>query len=253
MHRESPLRVRVEDLTVAYNGEPVLSGVNLEFRGPGLVQIIGPNGAGKTTLLKAILGLIKPARGRVLLDGVEATGRPEMVGRYAGYVPQNPSAPKLSPMTVREFVETSLRLRGVTRSRERAAEVLHTLGIRGEVLESRLWELSMGMLQRVFIARAIAPDPKMLVMDEPLASVDPAGRMEIARIIAGLARERLVLMTSHEPSLLLGHTDIIVIINRRLIASGPPEEVYREEVLRRVYGESVARGLVLAGEGGAHG
>lgn len=70
------MRVRVEDLTVAYNGEAVLSGVNLEFQGPGLVQIIGPNGAGKTTLLKTILGLVKPLRGKVLLDGVEARGGP---------------------------------------------------------------------------------------------------------------------------------------------------------------------------------
>ncbi|WP_062662491.1 ATP-binding cassette domain-containing protein [Aeropyrum camini] len=166
------MRVRVEDLTVAYNGEAVLSGVNLEFQGPGLVQIIGPNGAGKTTLLKTILGLVKPLRGKVLLDGVEATGRPEVAGRYAGYVPQNPSAPRLSPITVREFVETSLRLRGVARAKERALEVLGSLGLEGEVLEARLWELSMGMLQRAFIARAIASNPRILVMDEPLASID---------------------------------------------------------------------------------
>ncbi|MEB3861055.1 MAG: hypothetical protein GSR84_02400, partial [Desulfurococcales archaeon] len=98
-----------------------------------------------------------------------------------------------------------------------------------------------------------APGPRLLVMDEPLANIDPAGRLGLARLIAGLARDRLVVVASHEPNLLLPYTKYMVLVDRGVVAQGPPGEVFRERVLERVYGASVTRGLVLAGEEGAHG
>ncbi|MEB3861535.1 MAG: ATP-binding cassette domain-containing protein, partial [Desulfurococcales archaeon] len=116
------MRVEVEDLTVEYDGVKALEGVNLRLEGPGLVQVIGPNGAGKTSLLRAMLGLVKPSRGRVLIDGVDVTGSPRLAGRFAGYVPQRPRAPRLSPMTVLELVVTGLRMRGRRNPRGLAVE-----------------------------------------------------------------------------------------------------------------------------------
>ncbi len=246
------MKVQIEDLEISYNGDPVLSGVNLELEGPGLVQVVGPNGSGKTTLLRAILGLIPPRRGRIYIDGVDVTGRPHAAGKLAGYVPQNPSAPKLSPMTVWEFISTGLKLRGIHNT-SKVEEVLNIVGVPREAWDSRLWELSGGMLQRVFIARAISHDPRLLVMDEPLSSIDPQGRMGLARLIASLSRDRLVIMSSHDPNLLLSTTQTIIIVYHGVIAIGPPGEVFKKEVLESIYGATVRRGLVLSGEEGAHG
>ncbi len=247
------MKLVLDNVTVDYNGYTALRNVSLTLTGPGLYQVIGPNGAGKTTMLKVILGLVKPVKGRVLVDGVEVTGSPGRAGRFIGYVPQNPGAPQLSPMTVIEFIEASLEMRGVRRPRTHAVKALNSVGVGREYYDYRLWELSGGILQRVYIARALAPNPPILVMDEPLANIDPSGRLEIAQLISRISKDKLVVTTSHDPNLLLSSTKAIIIVNREVIAVGPPREVMRREVLARVYGGSVVEGIVLAGEGGAHG
>ncbi len=245
--------MEVQELTVEYSGVKALDRVNMRIEGPGLVQVIGPNGSGKTSLLRAILGLVKPSRGRIVIEGIDVTGSPRLAGRMAGYVPQRPGAPRLSPVTVLELVETSLRMRGHRDPRGLAEDALDAAGVGREHWGKRLWELSGGTLQRVFIARATAPGPRLLVMDEPLANIDPGGRLGLAKLIARLSRDRLVIVASHEPNLLLPYTRYMVLVDRGVVAQGPPSQVFRKHVLERVYGASVTRGLVLAGEEGAHG
>ena len=91
-------------------------------------------------------------------------------------------------------------------------------------------------MQRVLIARALVHDPQILLMDEPLSAVDPRGRAELARLIGGLGEEKLVIVTSHDPALLLEYTRSIILLNRRVVAVGPPSELLRIELLRKVYG-----------------
>ena len=238
--------VVVEDVYVDYRGQRVLSKVNLTFRGAGLIQVMGPNGAGKTTLLRVILGLIKPQHGRVVVNGVDVTGRPQRAGRMIGYVPQLAILDRHYPLTVLEFVELELLLRhrmwprlSNKETREKAARVLRAVGLDESVWSKRLVELSGGQLQRSMIARALVHDPPILVLDEPLSAVDPVGKHEISRLIARLAEKKLVILTSHDPLLLLENTSMIVLLNRAVIAAGKPEDVLREDVLRRVYGEAV--------------
>ncbi len=239
------VRVEAEGVTVEYNGEPVLENVDLILEGPGLVQILGPNGAGKTTLLKTLLGLVRPVRGRVRIEGVDVTGRPELAGRYAGYVPQRPPLSKTNPITVYEFVASRLLFgkpwpRLSSRSvRGRVKEVLEAVGVPRGIWGKRLWELSGGQLMRTFIARTLVHEPRVLFLDEPLAPVDPRGKRELARLLGELARDRLVVVTSHDPMLLLDKTRTVVLVLKRIIAYGPPREVLRVEYLREVYGESV--------------
>ena len=223
------------------------------FHGPSLVQVLGPNGAGKTTLLKAILGLLKPLRGKVIVCGVDVTGEPSLAGRYIGYVPQMvPGEAFEFPITAWEVVQNHYMMyhkkwprvftgRDV---RKRVMEVLEIVGLPHEAWHSNFWELSGGQKQRVLIARAIVHDPPILIMDEPLGAVDPVGRVQLADFIGALAKEKLVIVSSHDPMLLLEHTDTVVLMNRRFYIVGPPSEVLRIENLREVYG----RAAVLIGD-----
>ncbi len=243
--RENPV-IRIVGLTVGYGNEIILENVDLEFRGPGLIQILGPNGAGKTTLLRTILGLIKPLKGKVYINDIDVTGSPGRAGSNIGYVPQlfitghNPY-----PVTAWEFIESSLllhrrwpRLFISLSDRGRIEYILKRVGLPREAWHKSLWNLSGGQRQRVLIARALIHDPRILVMDEPLSAVDPAGRAELAELIGLLAKEKLVVVTSHDPMLLLKYTNMVVLLNRRLYMYGRPEEVLTLENTRRIYGEA---------------
>jgi len=234
------LEVRLEDVTVRYGKTTALESASLALRGPGLVALLGPNGAGKTTLLRAILGLVRPVRGRILIDGEDVTSRPMLVGRHASYVPQRPPTGKYTPFTPWELVCTALLLRERwprtgCRESHRVEEALALAGVPGEAWHRRLSELSGGMLMRSFIARSLALGTRILLMDEPLAPVDPAGRSSLARLIEDLAEKRLVIVSLHDP-MLFRRLDWIVLLNRRVIASGPPSRVLRRDTLERVYG-----------------
>ncbi len=241
------IEVRLEGVDAGYGSEVVLRGVDLVLRGPGLVQILGPNGAGKTTLLRVMLGLLRPMRGRVLINGVDVTGRPELAGRFAGYVPQLEPGSRHFPLTAWEAVETEClvrcrkwpRLLADAGARRSAEEALRRVGLPREAWGRPLHRLSGGQRQRVLIARALVHRPRLLVMDEPFSAVDPAGKREIARLIESLAEESLVVMTSHDPMLLLHRTDVIVLVNRGIVAYGAPSEVLRAEILEKVYGAAI--------------
>ncbi len=236
MHKEPSLEVK--NVTVVLAGRPVLEGVSFSVEGPGLVQILGPNGAGKTTLLKTIVGLVRPRRGRILLCGVDVTGNPRLATRYAAYLPQLPPSMHGYPLTPLEL----LSFTGVDEGRARAA--LRQLGIDEEYWGTPIDRLSAGLRQRVFIAQAIARDTPIVLLDEPLSSIDPAARAELADTLRGLAEERLLLITSHDPAILLPYTRLLILLKRRVYAAGPPREVLTLENARKVYGRAA---LLLGG------
>jgi zinc/manganese transport system ATP-binding protein len=201
-----------------------------------------------STLLRALLGIIKPYSGRVLIDGEDVTGRPERIGKVAGYVPQITGAPRSHyPLTAWEMVESALLLRerrwprllAGREEREKVESVLRALGLGVEAWHRNIWSLSGGQRQRVLIARALVADPELLIMDEPLSSVDPLGRAELAKLIGELSAKRLVIVTSHDPMLLLQYTKLVILINREQFIVGPPEEALTLENARLIYGEAV--------------
>ena len=257
-NKNGVLVLEVAGLTVSYNNTIVIENVNFRLQSPGLVQVIGPNGAGKTTLLKAILGLVKPVKGVVYVNGGNVTGSPSKIGRIAGYLPQTPQVSVLSPITVWELVEGGLLMRN--RQLRHKSKILNdairkallSVGLDESIWYKRVWELSGGQRQRAFLARAIAHDPKLIVLDEPLAAVDPTGRSDLASLIGSFSRDKLVIVAGHEPHLLLPYTKVVILVNKRIVAIGEPSNVLRGEHLAKIYGDSLVEG-VLVGEGGAHG
>lgn len=238
----------IERLTVGYNGFPVIKNISFSIEGPSLIQILGPNGAGKTTLLKAILGLLKPINGRILVDHEDITGKPEKSSKYFGYVPQLFMSPTtMYPVTAWELVESTYmlykkkwpRLFPDRLTRIRVAEALRAVGLPRDKWHKTFWKLSGGERQRVLIAKALIHDPPILLMDEPLSAVDPIGKVEIARLIGCLKASKLILVTSHDPMLLLDYTDYIVLINREKFKIGTPDQILVTDIVKEFYGEAV--------------
>jgi len=221
----------------ALRGFYVFRDLDLELRGKGLYLVLGPNGAGKTTLLKLVAGLIKPVRGRVEVCGENVAGRPDKASKFVVYVPQlHPMRLPPVPMTVEEYLEA---VSGARRSA--IEEALRRVGLGPEYLSKTFQGLSGGELQRVFLAYTELVNKPVVLLDEPLSSVDVAGKVEIAEMIKSMARDRMVVVTSHDPTLFLDRDAVIVLLNRGLVAVGRASEVLREEVLEKVYGKSVTR------------
>lgn len=248
MCTEAMAALELVELTIGYE-RPLVAGINMSVKGPALVQVVGPNGAGKTTLLKTVAGLLKPLSGRVYIDGIDVTGSPKRAGQYVTLVPQ-PGTPRLSelfPISVWEFVEVGvslcLRKRGeeVARGELKSVvrEALKAFGIGPELWERSVWRLSGGQRQRVLLARAAACRAPVTLLDEPLAPIDPEGRVEAAELIGDIAREGLVVVTCHDPELLLKRTSLVVVLGRGSCLVGNPKEVLRAEVLAKFYGGAV--------------
>jgi zinc/manganese transport system ATP-binding protein len=238
------IELSLNNITVTYGSVVAIEDVSLALRGPGLVQLLGPNGAGKTTLMKVVAGLVRPRRGRVLINGVDVTGNPGRASRFVAYMPQ--LAPEVHvPLTPIEAVEmyASLRLRRWPRlgssARSLAAKMLEAVKLPRRLWYSPLTTLSSGERQKVMLARILVANTPILLLDEPLASIDPPGRVEIANLIASLSKERLVIVSTHDPTLLLAHTSSVILLHRRVVAVGPPGDVLKAEILSKVYGKGV--------------
>lgn len=226
IQRKFAMALSVKHLTAFRNGTAVLEDVGFEASRE-FVLVAGPNGAGKTTLFLAVLNLV-PHRGEICIDHICSEERT----RKVGYIPQRLGAEGRG--TVWEYVYLPARFRGVKSPERAAAEALREVGMY-ELRDASISTLSGGQLQRAAIARALAVGGEVLLLDEPLANVDPQGRLELIALLRELKREKTILMTSHELTLPLDLADKVLILNRRVVAYGRPDEVLREEVLSRVY------------------
>jgi len=228
----------VHDVTVAYGRQPVLWDVDWTLREPALVAIVGPNGAGKSTLLKAILGLVPLLTGHVRIFGEPV----ERVRRRLAYVPQRESVDWDFPATVFDVVlmGTYRRLGWFRRpgraERQLAQQCLERLGLNG--LERRqIGELSGGQQQRVFLARALAQQAELYLMDEPLAGVDAATERIVLNLLQELRHQgRTLIVVHHDLRTVPEWFEQVVLLNTRIIASGPTQEVFTPENLSKTYG-----------------
>jgi manganese/zinc/iron transport system ATP- binding protein len=234
--------VEVHDLTVAYGEKPVLWDVDLRVPAGVLMGVVGPNGAGKTTLIKAMLGLVKPVAGRVLVQGRAYTPR----DRAVAYVPQRGTVDWDFPTTVLDVVTmgTYGRLGWFRRpgSREKA-DALDALGRVGmaEFAGRQISQLSGGQQQRVFLARALVQDAPVYLMDEPFQGVDAVTERSIVGILRELrSRGRTVLVVHHDLNTVPEYFDWVTLLNVRVIASGPVAEAFTPANLRAAYGDRVA-------------
>ncbi|MCC6046897.1 MAG: ATP-binding cassette domain-containing protein [Desulfurococcaceae archaeon] len=248
--------VEFVDVYASYNDSYAAENVNLTLTSPFYALLLGPNGAGKTTLIKVLVGLLRPLRGYVRVYGRDPFRDRREVSKLLGYLPQ-PGTSRPSPfMTVRELVAVTLLStrrppRVVGRDVEEAVEeALRAMEIEG-LSSRRLSELSGGQLQRALIASVIVRRPKLLVLDEPLASLDFDAKCDLAGTLYKLHKEYSVdvLMSTHEMASCIRYEPLVILLNRRVVAYGPASRVLTPDNLRRTYPTmSEVAGVMILGE-----
>ncbi len=242
MIHEPELAVHVEDLTVSYRSSPVLWDIDLDVPPGVLAAIVGPNGAGKSTLIKAILGLVPTAAGHAYVHG-----RP--LARQRGdiaYVPQRTTVDWDFPVTAFDVVLMGLygRIgwirRPGARHRQEARDALERVGMLGYA-GRQISQLSGGQQQRVFLARALVQKARVLFLDEPMAGVDATTERVIIDLLRVLRDEgKTVVVVHHDLQTVTQYFDWMLILNVRVIAQGPVNEVYTPDNLRSAYGGQIA-------------
>lgn len=238
MSAEAAPPLEVHDLTVSYHKKPVLYGVDLVVPGGSLAGIIGPNGAGKSTFVKAVAGILPLDSGWVKIFG----GGFRENCRRVGYVPQRESVDWDFPVDVMDVVLMGRygRLRAGQRptkaDRDAAADCLGQVGML-PYAHRQIGNLSGGQQQRVFLARALAQESDLYLMDEPFAGVDAATEEAITGILQGLkSRGKTILVVHHDLSTVREYFDRLILLNMRLVAAGPTAEVFKPELLQATYG-----------------
>lgn len=228
----------LEGVSAGYDGRPALTDVTMSVPHGAQVAIVGPNGAGKSTLFKALVGLLPVKSGRVLLHGRPPGGQTDPIA----YVPQREEIDWGFPVTVHDVVMMGRygRLGWLRRPRQADREVvarcLEELGI-ADLERRAIGELSGGQQQRVFLARALAQEPHVLLLDEPFTGVDVSAREALLTLLARL-RERsiTVLVSTHDMETAARRFELVALLNRRLIAYGAPPDVFTPDHLTEAFG-----------------
>jgi zinc transport system ATP-binding protein len=235
--QENNYVLSIKDMSFSYSSSyssvPVLENVNLSIEQGQFLSIIGPNGGGKTTLLKLILGLLKPDIGEIKVFGKT----PEHVRHRVGYIPQFQFYDPQFPVTVVDVVLMG-RLGNrwgffSTRDREKALSSLNTVGLE-HIAERSFTQLSGGQRQRVLIARALASEPEMLILDEPAASVDASSRVRLTNILQQLNEDMTILLTTHDVGFVTNVVNGVVCVNRRVVFH--PTDKIDGTIIKETYG-----------------
>ena len=209
--------IEIENLDFAYNGETILESVNLDVHGKDFLAVIGPNGGGKTTLLKLMLGLLKPDRGTVRINGKA----PEKAVSNIGYVPQNVHMNQSFPISAIDVVlmgafDPKNRFRrNQAAQRKEAIKALERLEM-ARYANKKIGTLSGGQRQRVLIARALVSRPELMLLDEPTASIDTKGQTDFYDLLAKLNKDITILVVSHDLLVISRYVNAVACVNKRL-------------------------------------
>jgi len=222
--------VSLESLTVRFDDRPAVDRVNLTVHRGDIITIIGPNGAGKTTLIKALLGLQPVTEGKVQ----------RAPGLVIGYVPQNLQMEATLPLSVKRFMALS------GRNRTECRTALARTGI-GHLETASVHHLSGGEKQRLLLARALARNPDLLVLDEPAQGVDINGQAALYELIRELRDELRcgVIMISHDLHLVMAATDKVICLNQHVCCSGFPADISHDPAFIDTFGRSVAESVAV--------
>jgi ABC-type multidrug transport system ATPase subunit len=220
--------LEIVDVVKAYKGgKRGVDGVTLRF-GAGLVGLLGPNGAGKSSLMRIVATVTRPTSGTVLFDGTDIVARPGVLRRDLGYLPQDFGV--YPHLTAREFLAYLAAVKGIPAraARARVGELLELFDLTGAG-KRPLGKYSGGMLRRVGIAQALLADPRVLVVDEPTAGLDPEERVRFRNLLSDLAADRIVLLSTHIVSDIESvASDIAIMAEGRVRLRGTPRELLRE-------------------------
>lgn len=245
--------VKLDKVWVNYRDAPVLRDVSLNIEAGEFSGLIGPNGGGKTTLLKVILGLVRVEKGVVEVFGIS----PEKLGKkrhLIGYLPQRSLVDWQFPASVLDVVimgrygKIGLINRPSAEDTKIALQALGQVGM-ADLAYHQLGELSVGQQQRIFIARAIASEPELLLLDEPVAGVDAATQDKFYQFLWELKKEMglTIIMVSHDLAVISNYVEKVACLNQNLYIHAPPAEVFTSGSLEKVYGcevELLAHGRI---------
>ena len=223
--------IQVEDLTVGYGASTALSGVSLHVEPGEIVTIVGPNGSGKTSLLRAIIGAVKPAKGRVIHGS----------GVKIGYVPQNLHIDETLPITVSRFLKLP--------SYVAVADISYALTQAGvpDLAKAQLSQLSGGQFQRVLLARALIGKPDLLLLDEATQGLDQRGSASFYQQIETVRQDTgcAILMISHELHVVMSASDRVICLNGHVCCEGTPAVVASAPEYRALFGTGTGGALAL--------
>ncbi len=242
--------IQVSNLTVSYGPVPALLDVSLEIPQGKLVGVIGPNGSGKSTLIKSILGFVKPDVGSVKLFGQEAA---KAKGRVA-YVPQRGAVDWDFPITVREVAlmgryGTKRWWQDMSKSDYALADRSLSQVRMSDLANRQIGQLSGGQQQRVFMARALAQDADILLLDEPFAGVDAATERAMLSVLTDAKQKgKTMVVVHHDLETAAEYFDLLILLKQRLFAFGPPDQVLDPQLLSEVYEGKLRVFAALTGE-----
>jgi zinc transport system ATP-binding protein len=215
--------IELKNINIKFNENPVLRDINLTIEENDFMAIIGPNGGGKSTLLKIILGILKPDSGEVRIFG----RKPEDARKLMGYLPQKVSFDHDFPIDVFHTV-LSGRYRGLFKGHTKEDEIAVIKALKDmdmfDLKDRQISRLSGGQMQRVFIARAIVREPKILLMDEPMASIDPEMQNSFYSLLSRLKNKMTIILVSHDVGTVSTQVDKIACLNSTLYFHGPVED-----------------------------
>ena len=250
---QEPARLDIENISVAYDGAPVLEDVSFQIPHGARVAVVGPNGAGKSTLFKALVGLLPLRNGRIFIHAMPLGHHLDCVA----YVPQRSEVDWRFPVTVADVVMMGrfgnmkwLQVPSRT-DREIVTNSMEQMGI-ADLANRSIKDLSGGQQQRVFLARALAQQPHIFLMDEPFTGVDANTQEATMELLDHLRQQNVTVMIStHDLTLASTRFDSILLLNKRLLAFGSPEQVLSPDHLKQAFGSHVVKladGEVLVDE-----
>ena len=252
--QEVPL-LEIDHVTSGYENGPVIQDVSIKIWPGQFVALVGPNGGGKTTLLRTILGTIRPTVGKVALRGQPITAG--SLGRI-GFVPQLATIDWNFPITVEEVILMGLYrknhwLKRISKEdRVRLHEMMERLNL-AALGKRHIRELSGGQQQAAFLGRALLGEPDLILLDEPAAGLDIRSRDNVVHFLHEINHQGVaIILTAHDLNWVAAHLPWVICLNRRVIAEGPPPQVFNSAVLRETYhGEMVVfehEGMIMVGE-----
>lgn len=241
--------VEVRDVSAGYDGRPVITGVDLSVREGELVALVGANGAGKSTLLKVLAGILAPMSGTV-----RVLGQPPGSSREVAYLPQTEQLHWDYPLIVEDVVlmgriERLRRGRGTSASERAIARAALEHVDAADLARRSIANLSGGQRQRVLLARALASEARVFLLDEPATGVDPTTEEELMDLLVGLSQTgRTLLVSTHDLGGVIAHFPRVVAMNGGIVADGDTSILHDDEILRRTYGGHPGVGPRLVGD-----
>ena len=249
----TPHRLEVKNISIGYGDKTVLHDLSFQVPHESRIAVVGPNGAGKSTLFKALVGLLPLQNGHIMIHGESLGSHQDCVA----YVPQREEVDWRFPVTVSDvvmmgrFAQMGWLKRASAHDKDAVQKSLAQMGI-ADLASQSIGQLSGGQQQRAFLARAIAQEPHILLMDEPFTGVDVTTQEATLRLLDHLQeKEVTAVVSTHDLNLAGTRFDLVLLLNHRLIAFGTPQEVFTKENLAQAFGNSLLvmeNGMMLVDE-----